>query len=127
MKNGKPLILLVEDSKTASIMAISLLEELGCSIDLAETGEQALEMVARETYDLVFMDLGLPEAGGIATTAGIKKMQGIKNVPVIALTAHNTEELKDECFRVGMDGYITKPLEKEKVDYFLKKYMLIRG
>ena len=110
MKDGKPYILLVEDNKLAAMLASVILKDLGCLVDLAETGKKALEMVIQQKYDLIFMDLGLPQADGIATTESIKQITGMKDIPIIALTAHQKEELKERCLKVGMTDFLVKPL-----------------
>jgi len=123
MKNIKPHVLLVEDSKPASMVASMILTELGCLVDVADTGEKALELVNQNKYDLIFMDLGLPNTTGIEVTEKIKQIEEMQKIPVIALTAHGTDEMKENCFKVGMAGFIVKPLEAERADSFLKKHV----
>lgn len=123
MKNIQPHVLVVEDAKIASRMALSILKALDCLVDIAETGTEALEMVKQKQYDLIFMDLGLPDTTGIIVTEKIKQMEDRREIPVIALTAHDSEEKKKECFQVGMVGFITKPLNKEKAERFLDEHL----
>jgi CheY-like chemotaxis protein len=125
MQNRRPYILLVEDSKIAGVVATGVLTELGCLVDLAEGETDALHLVETQYYDMIFMDLGLIDTTGVLVTEKIKQIDHAKTIPVVALTAHNDDHLKEECFRVGMVGFIKKPLEMEKAQYFLKKYALI--
>lgn len=127
MENKKPYILVVEDVAFASKIAKSILVELDCLVDIAETGEQALDMVKQKKYALIFMDIGLPKADGITTTEKIKQMEGMEDIPVIALTAHAEDEVREKCFKVGMVDFIVKPLVKEKADHVLKKYIFAKG
>lgn len=121
MKNMQPHILVVEDSTIASRMTSFILKELDCLVDVAETGEEALDMVKQKKYDLIFMDLGLPDTTGIAVTKKIKQMQDRCEIPVIVLTAHINNEKKKACLEVGVIEIIVKPLEKEKARDILKK------
>ena len=123
MKNLRPHVLLVEDSPLASAAAIAVLAKLGCLVDLAEEGMEALRLVKQKYYDMIFMDLRLTDVDGMLITEKIKKIEGAKQIPVVALTVHDDESLKERCFKIGMMGFIKKPLQIEKARYFLQKYL----
>lgn len=125
MKIVKPYVLLVEDSKTASTAAATILTELGCLVDFAEGGVKALRLVKQKHYDMIFMDLGLPDADGMLIVEKIKEIEGAAEIPIVALTIYKDDVLKERCFKIGMVGFIQKPLGAEKAQYFLKKYDLL--
>jgi CheY-like chemotaxis protein len=120
----RPYILLVEDSKIARDAASAVLKELGCLVDIAEGGVKALRLVKRTQYDMIFIDLGLADVNGILIAEKIKAIEGAKEIPIVALTTYTDESLKEECFKIGMVGFIKKPLLAEKADYFLKKHIV---
>jgi CheY-like chemotaxis protein len=123
MVNIRPYVLLVEDSKMAREAAAGILAELGCLVDLAEGGVKALRLVKKNHYDMIFMDLGLADAEGTLIVEKIKEIDGAKQIPIIALTAYYDEVVKEKCFKIGMAGFIRKPLEIEKARHFLEKYL----
>lgn len=117
-------ILLVEDMKIAQKIASLRLAELGCDVDTAETGTQALELINKRKYDLIFMDLGLEDMDGLTVTETIRKMEGQgSHVPIVALTAHEAEDIKENCFRVGMNDFLVKPLTVTNGRAILEKYI----
>lgn len=110
-------ILVVEDIKIALKMALIVLQELGCEVDTATSGIQSLELIKKNHYDVIFMDLGLPDIDGLTLTETIRKIKEEdqlidKKTLIIALTAHG-ETLKEDCLQAGMDDFIEKPLTKE--------------
>ncbi|MDB6095746.1 MAG: GacS/BarA family sensor protein [Francisellaceae bacterium] len=124
----KAQILLVEDLKIAQKVAILTLEDLNCEVDVAETGLEALEKIKIKSYQLIFMDIGLPDIDGLTITETIRRQESIyttqKFTPIIALTAHsNDEELKRQCLEVGINDYIIKPLKPENAQVILNKYL----
>jgi len=124
-------ILLVEDNLVNQKVAVILLKKLGCSdITLASNGMEAVEKIKQTIegtlprFDLVLMDVMMPVMDGISATVEIRKLEQlhkVEKVPVIALTAHAMVDDKDKCMSVGMDGYFSKPLEKDKLALYLEK------
>lgn len=102
-------ILLVEDNATNQAVALSLLEKLGQKTQVAVTGCQAVEMIASGSYDLVFMDMQMPEMDGLEATKAVRKLALKKQPRIIALTANAFEADRERCFGAGMDGFIAKP------------------
>ncbi len=117
-------VLLVEDIKVALRFATHILSTLGCKVDAAETGTQAMKKMNENSYDLIFMDLGLPDMDGLAVTQWIRQRNdGKSRTPIVALTAHDTPEDRESCFKAKMEDFIIKPLTIEKAKYILEKYV----
>lgn len=124
MDRSKHHVLLVEDIKIAQKVASLRLMELNCEVDTAETGARAIELVNQHTYDLILMDLGLPDMDGLTVTETIRKMEKTdEHVPIIALTAHEAEDIKESCLKVGMDDFLGKPLTIEKARSVIDKFL----
>lgn len=123
MHNFKYKALLVEDLRIAQKVAVLRLNEQGVEVDIAESGAQALELVGKKPYDLIFMDLGLDDISGLAVMEIIRKTAG-KNrcTPIIVLTAHDSPETRENCSRAGVDDFFVKPLTAENIQFILKKY-----
>lgn len=121
-------VLLVEDNKMVQIATKSQLEELGCLIDIADTGEKAVHLLHTNEYDLVFMDIGLPDKNGCEVAAEIRtwEKQRKRHTPIVALTAHIDESNKQECLKVGMESVLTKPLNIEDAEAVLKTFVYQR-
>lgn len=117
-------ILLVEDNDINQQVARELLEGYGLEISLAENGRIAVGCVERNDYDLVFMDIQMPEMDGYQATRTIRHLPGKSELPIIAMTAHAMMGDKERCLQVGMNDHIAKPLDpqelKNKLDQWLK-------
>ncbi len=118
-------ILLVEDHDIAAIIANTILSDLGCQIHTATTGHQAIELVKNNQYDLIFMDVGLPDMDGYEVTKRIRlyELNAAVHVPIIALTAHVDDENKKRCLDAGMNTILTKPLLTEVADDILNTFI----
>jgi CheY-like chemotaxis protein len=93
-----------------------MLERLGVKADLAADGAQAVAKTLDHHYDLVLMDVQMPELDGLSATQEIRRLLPAGGQPLIfGLTAHVTMELRDTCLAAGMNGYLTKPLEPEEL------------
>lgn len=108
-------VLLVEDVLTNQFIISNILEQLGCRVDIASNGVLALQKVKQERYDYVFMDCNMPEMDGYEATRRIRAMDDIEQPKIIALTAHAFKEDEEKCLNAGMDTFMTKPLEIDKV------------
>jgi CheY-like chemotaxis protein/anti-sigma regulatory factor (Ser/Thr protein kinase) len=109
-------ILLVEDNLTAQLMGSSLLSSMNFKVEVADCGEKALSLFDPGKYDLIFMDIGLPGIQGDAVTKLIRKMEyntGF-HVPIIALTAHTTDDININYLSAGMDSVLSKPLSRDQ-------------
>ncbi|MEM7234029.1 MAG: ATP-binding protein [Planctomycetota bacterium] len=120
-------VLLAEDNAINRAVATRSLARLGCEVSIAEDGEQAVDALQRERFDLVLMDCQMPVLSGYEATLKIRKGDGIldPNVPVIALTANSMEDDRQRCLEHGMDDYLAKPFSfanfAEVLSRFLKK------
>jgi two-component system aerobic respiration control sensor histidine kinase ArcB len=128
ISTGKNNILLVEDQIISAKIVISLLEGLNCNVDLAENGKIAVQKAQENKYDLIFMDIGLPDIDGYEVTKRIRlfELNKGKAIPIIALTAHVDDENKQRCIEVGMNAVLTKPLVKEKAEDILNGFIPYR-
>ena len=109
-------ILLAEDNKTNQLLAKATLEKLGHRVDIASNGLQAIDAVRRAPYDLVLMDVNMPEMDGVEATTKIRELEGEKGrVPIIAVTANAMEGDKEKFLAAGMNDYLPKPLERTKL------------
>lgn len=106
-------ILLLEDDAIAAKVMTDLLMKLGCSVKRAQNGKQALLAAQNDIFDLIFVDIGLPDISGIEVTKQIR--QGVKNcqTPIIALTAHLDADQKNKCLQSGMNSFLQKPISQE--------------
>jgi two-component system sensor histidine kinase/response regulator len=107
-------ILLAEDNKINAKVAMKLLEREGHSITLANNGQDALEAVEKDQFDLILMDLQMPVMGGLEATAAIRERDKTRgsHTPIVALTANAMHGDREICLAAGMDGYVTKPIQK---------------
>lgn len=110
---NKRSVLLVEDNAVNQKLAIRLLTKMGHHVDIAENGVQALRMVQQKTYDVILMDLQMPLMGGLEATQKIRELETAlgRHTPILAMTAHAAEQDEQRCREVGMDGYLTKPVQ----------------
>jgi CheY-like chemotaxis protein len=109
-------LLLAEDNPVNRTVAIHQLERMGFQIDTAENGHEAVEKVKNLHYDIILMDVQMPEMDGIAATQAIRKGQSADKRPIIlAMTAHATQSDRDRCLEAGMDDYLTKPVRPQEL------------
>ncbi len=118
MTNHKS-ILIVEDNKINQIVTRNLLYNLGYDCTIAEDGMKAVEIVKKENFDLILMDLNMPLLNGYEATKLIRKTN--ISVPIIALTASELEEIEEKCKAAGMNDTINKPLSKNTLDDIIRK------
>ncbi len=105
-------LLLVEDSETNQMLAKNILECEGYKVDVACDGREAVDAFERFNYDLILMDLRMPNMSGLEATERIRKMKSGNDIPVIAMTANALQTDIDRCLSAGMNDYITKPFER---------------
>ena len=117
-------VLLAEDNPVNQRLATRLLEKRGHRVVVASNGRQALEALESASFDLVLMDVQMPEMDGFEATAAIRekeKANGL-HLPVIALTAHAMKGDRERCLAAGMDGYLAKPIRQQELDDLLQSY-----
>jgi CheY-like chemotaxis protein len=97
-------------------VVLMLLRKQGIEADIAADGEQAIAAVRKDRYDLVLMDVQMPNVDGLAATREIRNSLPADCQPaIVGLTAHATTEYRDICLEAGMNGYLTKPLDRDKL------------
>lgn len=125
IKQARAKILLVEDNPINQKVASVMLLKLGCLVDIADDGQQAIKLAANNKYDLILMDIGLPDIDGIETTRLLMQAKRpFPLAPIIALTAHVFEEDREHCLEAGMEDIITKPLSREAIETIIRRFVL---
>jgi CheY-like chemotaxis protein len=120
--NDKPIILFVEDNPLANKLGILILEDLNCRVDAVSSGAKAIQYASKKIYNIVFMDIGLPDISGIKVIEKIRNSKLNKNVPIIALTANSDLEYMKECYELGASEFLVKPLSNDIARELLVKY-----
>jgi signal transduction histidine kinase/ligand-binding sensor domain-containing protein/DNA-binding response OmpR family regulator len=104
-------VLVVDDNPVNQLVAARMIEKLGCRVDVASNGKEAVEMVELLPYDVVMMDCEMPEMDGYQATAVIRRTERSgTHVPIIAMTAHAMKSDREKCLCAGMDDYLAKPV-----------------
>ena len=117
-------ILVVEDNPVNLKIAVAMLSKAGFTVDTAENGQSAITMLKVWVYDLILMDVQMPDIDGLEVTRIFRSMEGNKrHTPVIAVTAHAMSGDREICLNAGMDDYITKPLNREELYRVLDKWI----
>ena len=119
------MVLLVEDSKPVVLAVKSMLEGMNCTVHTVDSGEEAVKHADEHDYDVVFMDIGLPDISGIEATKNIRALddQEKANVPVIALTGHMDAKKRRACIGAGMQDILRKPASNEALKTMLRRYL----
>jgi two-component system sensor histidine kinase/response regulator len=121
-------ILLAEDNPVNQEVAVAMLSALGCEVDAASNGLEALELLERSDYQLAFMDCQMPVMDGFAATAKIRQQEAAvpeeerTHLPIIALTAHVMAKDRQDCLDAGMDDYLSKPFTKKQLRQLVEKW-----
>jgi osomolarity two-component system sensor histidine kinase NIK1 len=120
-------ILLVEDNLMNQKVVMFNLKKLNCEITPVANGREAFEIFRKGSYDLILMDIMLPEMNGYQVTAEIRKFEKLNNVEkpvtIIALTANTYENDKEKCLTVGMNEYMSKPFSAQQLISTIEKYI----
>ena len=119
-------ILLVEDNYLAQLAIQWLLETMHCHVTTAFTGEEALILFKQHGFDLVFLDVGLPDCSGYEVSLAMRhweKIQGLLIIPIIALSTQVNREIKQRCLMSGMQAVVIKPLKKKIVRDMLTEFL----
>jgi len=124
--HGAYRVLVVEDDQVNRLAAKGLLEKMGCVVELAGDGKQAVEAVARARFDCVFMDIQMPVLSGLEATRRIRRA-GHADLPIVAMTAYAMGGDREKCRAAGMDDYIAKPVERKSLERVLTRVLAPRA
>jgi protein-histidine pros-kinase len=119
-------ILLAEDNYVNQKVAVAVLEKLGHQVDAVQNGVEAVEAWQSGRYDLILMDCQMPELDGYEATREIRRLEaaaGRLRIPIVALTAHAIQGTEQQCREAGMDDYLTKPLDRDRLTDVLDRHL----
>jgi len=123
-------VLVAEDNPVNQLLATKLLEKRGHRVVVAANGREALEAIDREAFDLVLMDVQMPEMDGLQATIALREREGRRgdgvHLPVVALTAHALKVDQERCLAAGMDDYLSKPIRFQELEAVLEKHVTRR-
>jgi CheY-like chemotaxis protein/HPt (histidine-containing phosphotransfer) domain-containing protein len=122
-------VLLAEDHPINRTVVVRLLGNLGASVTAAGNGREALERWSKDRFDILVLDLEMPEVDGLGVAREIRAGErGTKTrLPIVALTAHTGEEQRERCFRAGMDGFVTKPFAENELTSAMRSVLKLGG
>jgi CheY-like chemotaxis protein len=117
-------VLIVEDEKINAMVIEAMLGKIGHDVHLADNGRQALQKAGQQEFDLIFMDIQMPELDGLETTQAIRTtaLERNRRVPIIALTAHAMKGDRERFMAAGMDGYLVKPVDINRLLEVLERF-----
>lgn len=119
-----PRVLVVEDNPVNQKVAAMMLEKLGCRVDVAANGREAVEGLARIQYALVFMDCQMPEMDGFEATRLIRQQERAwGHIPIVAITANAMAEDRARCLAIGMDDFLSKPVQSQDLAEILRRWL----
>ncbi|HEX5131120.1 MAG TPA: ATP-binding protein [Candidatus Krumholzibacteria bacterium] len=118
-------VLVAEDNAINRRAAARMLELLGCTVDVAAHGREAVDMIARHGYDLVFMDCQMPQLDGYEATREIRRREarGARRTTIIAMTAHALPGDREKCYEAGMDDFVAKPIRKAGIAAVVDRHL----
>ena len=126
---GSLRILLAEDNPVNQTLAMRILEKLGHKVQVVNDGREALGRSQAEEFDLILMDVQMPEMDGLEATKAIRAAEAStgKHIPIIAMTAHAMKGDREDCLRAGMDGYLSKPIRTDELKRTLSEITKTRN
>lgn len=119
----KALFLVVEDFEDSRFMMRQLLEMAGHKVIEATDGEQAVEVALQKKPAIILMDLSLPKLDGLAATREIRRHEMLREVPILAVSAHDGDESRTAALEAGCDDYITKPIDFDHLNNLVHRYL----
>ena len=119
----KPTVMVVEDFEDNRFMMRRLLEMSGYHVLEAINGEEAIELAERERPALILMDLSLPLLDGLAATRRIRQQAGLRDVPIVAVSAHDTADFHADALAAGCNDYVTKPIDFDQLEALLNRLL----
>jgi two-component system cell cycle response regulator DivK len=118
-----PTVMVVEDFEDNRFMMRRLLEMSGYRVLEAVNGEEAVELAHRERPQLILMDLSLPQLDGLAATRRIRQYPDLKDVPIVAVSAHDTADFHADALAAGCNDYVTKPIDFDQLEALLSRLL----
>ena len=116
-------MLVAEDNLSSQLVAATMLEFIGCKVDVVSSGRDAVAMISRNTYDMVFMDCNMPDMNGFEATSEIRRLEGgKKHTIIVALTANAIRGFREKCLASGMDDYLSKPIRSSKLEEIVTRW-----
>ncbi len=125
-EHGGARVLLAEDNAINSLLAMELLSMAGVDTTPAKNGAEAVALVQQQPFDLVLMDMHMPEMDGLQATRLIRQMPDQRDLPIVAMTASVLQEEKDACMAAGMNGHLSKPVDTQALYMALLKWFKMR-
>ena len=116
-------ILVAEDNELNQEVAMGLLADAGFEVEIANNGQEAVDMVAKKNYDIVLMDMQMPVMDGVTATMEIKKDERFKGLPIVAMTANAMQQDKEKCAEAGMVDHVAKPIDPDELFKTLLKWI----
>ena len=120
--NSHPRVLLVDDNQINQKVAEKLLGKIGCEVDVAANGFEAIDKALSRKFNFIFMDIQMPEMDGIAATQHIKRLLGKNCPPIVAMTAYSMKDDAEKFIEQGLDDYIAKPVKAIDLYHMIKKW-----
>jgi CheY-like chemotaxis protein len=120
---GRRTVMIVEDFEDNRFMMRRLLEMSGYEVLEAVNGEEAVQMAAKAHPSLILMDLSLPLLDGLAATRRIRQYPDLRDVPIVAVSAHDTADFHADALAAGCNDYVTKPIDFDQLEELLKKLL----
>jgi two-component system, sensor histidine kinase and response regulator len=116
-------ILLAEDNRVNQMVAVRMLEKMGHAVTVAANGKEALDAFAEKDFDLVLMDVQMPQMDGFEATSAIRQHETVsgKHLPIVAMTAHAMVGDRERCLEAGMDDYLAKPINQQDLKQALDR------
>jgi CheY-like chemotaxis protein len=120
----KDYLVLVVDDMIDNLVLISLdLQQCGYRVVTASNGEEAVRAASISQPDLILMDIGMPGLDGLGATRQIKEQEGVRGIPIIAITAFGTEGFRRAAYDAGFDGYLTKPIDFDRLHDLIRSFL----
>jgi CheY-like chemotaxis protein len=118
-------VLLAEDNRVNQLLVVRLLQARGHKVVVVGDGQAALDAIEKESFDLILMDIQMPELDGLEATRILREREqrGLRSAPIIAMTAHAMKGDRDKCIEAGMTGYISKPIQPDQLFELMEEVM----
>jgi CheY-like chemotaxis protein len=123
LADAGPAVLAVEDDPVGITVLRHVLRRRLKNVDCVSSGREALEAVARKHYDLILMDLQMPEIDGLEAASRIRQMNGYSTVPILALTASCSDQVREQCRAIGMQAFLSKPIDANELWSAVSRYL----